>query len=477
MSDKMSSGRGVTRRGFLTVAVSAIVAGVVAGVGAYFAAPVKEVTKTLERTVTTTMTLAPGAPVTTTVTVTAPPTTVTTTITKTVTPTITVTPTLPLADQVVKIGSVLPLTGAASTMGYQYYRGQQLAVEEINEQGGILGAKVQLLVEDYAGDPKVALSATEKLITVDKVHVITGPTISAAALVMQEVTERHKTPFLCIAAADELAQKGYRYWFRITQSASELTKGTFMFLNEVIKPKTIGIIHDLSLRGVSTKNAFLELAKQYGYEPNFVEGYSVGTLDFKPLIEKMKLADPDVLLFVAYTTDAILLAKQMAELKYKPKAVVVEAGMQSFDFLEPAGTYVKGWFIQTEWWPDRNYPDYDMVFEVGLKYWKRWGKPMDNMAQEGYTHCDILKDAIERAKSLDPTAIRDALAQTDLFLPYLGRVRFGPDGHRIDALATFGVAQVLPAKPETPWQVNGLSFYTVWPEKMKTTEPVYPMPP
>jgi iron(III) transport system substrate-binding protein len=87
----MSAGRGVSRRGFLTVAVSAIVAGVVAGVGAYYAgtlaAPVKEVVKEVTKTVTTTTTLAPEAPVTTTVTVTAPPTTITKTVTITVTPT------------------------------------------------------------------------------------------------------------------------------------------------------------------------------------------------------------------------------------------------------------------------------------------------------------------------------------------------------------------------------------------------------
>ena len=96
MSVDASSGGGVTRRGFLTVAVSAIVAGVVAGVGAYYAgslaAPVKEVVKEVTRTVTSTTTLAPGAPVTTTVTVT-PPTTVTKTVTTTITATTTPTPT------------------------------------------------------------------------------------------------------------------------------------------------------------------------------------------------------------------------------------------------------------------------------------------------------------------------------------------------------------------------------------------------
>jgi len=106
--DTLSFRRGVTRRGFLTVAVSAIVAGVVAGVGAYYAgslaAPVKEVVKEVTRTVTSTTTLAPGAPVTTTVTITPPPTTVTKTVTTTITATTPTTPT----RKAIRIGTTQP---------------------------------------------------------------------------------------------------------------------------------------------------------------------------------------------------------------------------------------------------------------------------------------------------------------------------------------------------------------------------------
>jgi branched-chain amino acid transport system substrate-binding protein len=473
------SRRAVTRRGFLTVAVSAIVAGVVAGVGAYYAgtlsAPVKEVVKEVTKTVTTTTTLAPGAPVTSTVTVTAPPTTVTKTVTSTVTVTA---PTKPLLEgQEIRVGVVLPLSGALSTFGQQGRRGVELAAEEINGANGILGAKIKLFVEDFAGDPKVALTATEKLITVDKVHIVTGAYMSAAIAVMQEPCERYKVPLLAIGgAADELTAKGYKYFFRNVQSASEFTQATMEFVNEVIKPKTVGIVYEKTLRGESTKNAFLKLAEQYKFTVAAEEGYPVGSLDFKPLIEKLKAANPDVLLFVAYITDAVLLAKQMDEVGYKPKAVVVEAGMQNIDLLELAGRYVKGWFIQTQYWPDRNYPDYNEVYKVGLKFWQRFGKPLDNIACDGYLNLYILKDAIERAKSLDTEAIRNAIAETDLHIPWFGHIKYGPNGHRINALETFAMCQILPAKPNTPWQANGLSFYAVWPEKMKTTEPIYPMP-
>ncbi len=75
---------------------------------------------------------------------------------------------------------------------------------------------------------------------------------------------------------------------------------------------------------------------------------------------------------------------------------------------------------------------------------------MDNIACDGYLVLYLVKDAIERCKSLDPVAIRDAVAATDLSSPFFGRIKYGPNGHRINAIQTFAMSQILPAKPETP---------------------------
>jgi len=120
----MAGERRVSRRGFLTVAISAIVAGVIAGVGGYYAGslttPAKEITKTVERTVTTTTTLAPGAPYTTTVTVTAPPTTVTSTVTTTVT--VTAPPTPPKEIPTLRVWYIVPVEELISLLEIPYIR-------------------------------------------------------------------------------------------------------------------------------------------------------------------------------------------------------------------------------------------------------------------------------------------------------------------------------------------------------------------
>jgi branched-chain amino acid transport system substrate-binding protein len=320
------------------------------------------------------------------------------------------------------------------------------------------------------------MTATEKVITVDKVHLVTGGYASSAVSTMQEVCERYKIPFLFIGgSADELMQKGYKYSFRTTPKVTDWTTMTMNFVKEVIKPKTIGVVYELSLRGESQKNATLKFAKEYGWEV-VTEGYTPGSLDFKPLLEKLKLADPDVLRFVAYSTDAVLMAKQMDEIGYKPKAVVVEGGLQNIDFLVLAGRYVKGWFIELNYWPDRSYPDFDEVYRKGLVFWQKYGKPLDNIAKDGYINLYILKDAIERCKSLEPEAVRDAVAKTNLFLPWYGHVRFTEEGNPLNGIWYLNIGQILPAKPDTPWQANGLSFYSVWPDYMKTTDPIYPTP-
>ena len=157
------------------ISAIAIVLIIVAGVVGYYsgslAAPTKEVTTTVTSTVTrevtttvtSTTTLPAGAPYTTTITVTAPLTTVTERVTTTVTTTVTATamPAKPLLEGYeLRVGIVLPLSGALAAFGQSGYRGALLATDEINAAGGILGAKIKLFVEDFAGDPKVAVSAT-----------------------------------------------------------------------------------------------------------------------------------------------------------------------------------------------------------------------------------------------------------------------------------------------------------------------------
>ncbi|MEM0049239.1 MAG: ABC transporter substrate-binding protein [Candidatus Bathyarchaeia archaeon] len=384
---------------------------------------------------------------------------------------------LPFIGKTIKIGAILPLSGALAPFGQQALRGLEFIVSKVNAEGGILGAKLELLVEDFGGDPKVAMSAAEKLITVDKVNVITGCYMSAAIMTVMEVTEKHKVPFLSIGgAANELTQKGAKYYWRTVQNASIFSLMTMKFLSEVIKPGALGIVYEDTLRGESTFKAFDKLSKEYGINIVVAEKYPLGSLDFKPLISKVRAINPDALIVVAYITDCVLLAKQMKEMGYYPKAIVIEAGTQLTDYLRLAGEESKYWFVQSYYWPDRNYPDREICYKWGLEFYRKYGTALDGYAKDSIVNVLILKEVLEKTKTLDPDKIRRAMIEGDFFISFFGRVRFNEAGDNIDSPKTFAMAQILPVGPEIPWNVNGLSYISVWPSHMKVAEPVYPMP-
>lgn len=384
---------------------------------------------------------------------------------------------LPFVGKTIKIGVILPLSGALAPFGRQGLRGLEFIVDKVNAEGGILGAKLELLAEDFGGDAKVAMSAAEKLITVNKVNVITGCYMSAAIMTVMDVTEKYRVPFLSIGgAADELTRKGAKYYWRTVQNASIFSLMTMKFLSEVIKPKTLGVVYEDTIRGESTFKAFDRLSKEFGVRIAIAEKYPLGSLDFKPLISKVRAVDPDALIVVAYIADCVLLAKQMKEVGYVPKAVVIEAGTQLSDYLKLAGVESKYWFVQSYYWPDRAYPDREICYKWGLEFYQKYGTALDGYAKDGIVNILILKEALEKTKSLDPGKIREAILKGDFFIPFFGRVRFDEAGDNLESPKTFAMAQILPVGPEIPWNVGGLSYVSIWPTHMKVAEPIYPIP-
>jgi branched-chain amino acid transport system substrate-binding protein len=330
--------RGVTRRGFLTVAVSAIVAGVVAGVGAYYAgtlsAPVKEVVKEVTKTVTSTTTLAPGAPYTTTVTVTAPPTTLTKTETITVTATPTpAKPTLPPKDKFV-VGYACSLTGAYAADDLPKQKTvYDIIVEEWNAKGGIYlpeyGKRVpiEVKIEDAKSDIETYIRLLEKFITVDKVDWLFSVYGTAAHFAIVPLLEKYKYPVITLTCmSDRVPEMIYRgeshYLFPIMRSSTATARCVVDFITHVVKEtglKNIGVIYITELFGLEGAGALRVALAEKGLKPVVYEGYPIGVTDLSPLIKKLLDANVEILVVYTYPSDTFLLMKQAKELNLSPK--------------------------------------------------------------------------------------------------------------------------------------------------------------
>ena len=374
-----------------------------------------------------------------------------------------------MAAETIKVGVLLPLTGAQAKFGEIEKKSFEMAAEEINAKGGVNGRKIELLFEDDTGKPDVGRSGVEKLISREKVPVITGGYSSSVTAAAAPVAQQFKVPFvICTGSADDITEKKYDYIFRINPPASEYPNAVKSFLQEVGKDvKTAALLYENSSFGQSSSKSFEDDAKELGLKIVVKEGYQAGAIDFKPILTKVKAANPDMIYMVSYVMDASLLMRQSKELRINPKMFVGGgAGFTLPEFAKSAGDASDGVFSATLWIETLPFPGAKEYFD---KYKKKYGDETEYHGAEAYAAMQVVADALKRAKASsapDPKAVRDALAATDMKTVF-GPVKFISYGKKTqqNKLDTYMVQ----------WQKGNLE--AVWPKSVATKKYIYPMPP
>ncbi|GAI10808.1 unnamed protein product, partial [marine sediment metagenome] len=205
---------------------------------------------------------------------------------------------------VVKIGGVYPLTGPFAPMGIGDKQAILLAVEEINANGGIKslgGAKIEVIFADSEGDPKVAMTAAERLIFREEVVAMLGSILSSTTATIAPVCEKYKTPLVNEGSTSiTLTQHGWKYFFRSTPHDGLYCEAMFNFLKEVTKKsgekiKTIGIMYENTLFGKTAGDVWKEKAPEHGFEIVVDIPYSAESVDLSSEILNLKKASPDVI--------------------------------------------------------------------------------------------------------------------------------------------------------------------------------------
>jgi len=368
------------------------------------------------------------------------------------------------AEGPIKVGIVLPLTGEQAQFGEIERNSFQMAVEEINKAGGVNGRTIELLIEDDTGKPDVGRSAVEKLISRDRVPVLTGGYSSSVTYAVCAVAQQRKIPFLVTTgSADKITEQGWNYVFRICPPVSEYPKGVNSFLEEVVKPKTVAILYENTLFGQEGAKKFTKDCEDAGIKVILKEGYEHGAIDFKPLLIKVKAAKPDLLYMISYVMDASLLMRQSKELDLSPKLFVGGgAGFTLPEFAENAGDAAENVFSATLWSPQVPYPGAKEYFE---NYRAKFKSVTEYHGAEAYASLYVVADALKRAKELTPDAIREAFLTTDMMTAF-GPVKFTAYGKKQqqNSLPTYLVQ----------WQKGVLE--TVWPKNVATKPYVYPIP-
>jgi len=373
-----------------------------------------------------------------------------------------------------RIGAAVSQTGPYGPTGSGVLEGYLLWEEDVNNRGGILGRRVKLIVYDDKSDPTTTKSLYEKLITVDKVDLLLGPYASACALAMIPLAEQYKMVVLHpINTAITLYNQGYEYQFLVcTAGIAGLNLMTPVFellasLPEGIRPKTVGIVNTADTFPRSVEKGAENDIKKFGFTLIFKEEVEKGATDVSAVITKLKVANPDIVLFAGYVPEETLLIKTCYELGFKPKGIIAVDAMllwpDSVKLLGPLFDYVIG---STRY-------SIDYPFAINKKfvemYRKKFGKDPTIHPAVGYAAGILLEEAIKKAGKIDNEAIRAALMDLQVELPF-GIWQIDKD------LAKAGIKYVPKSFQIVSQIVNGKPVH-VWPPQYASGQLIYPIPP
>jgi branched-chain amino acid transport system substrate-binding protein len=345
--------------------------------------------------------------------------------------------------------------------------------QKLKGMPGVRGAKVRLIFADHQGKPELGQAETERLITQEKVAAIICCWNSNVTAVASQVAERHGVPLLnAESSSPALTTRGFKWFFRTSPHDGHFTQVMFDFFREFqakrgVKLKTLGLTYEDTTFGSDSGKVQKELATKYGYEIVLDLQYRSRSTSLQSEVQRLKAANPDVWMPTSYQTDAILFVKTGKDLDYNPKMIMAQnSGHISSDFVKEVGKEAEGTLTRAPFSTDL-IGKRDVAKALNALYSKKAGKDLYDFPARAFTGMMALLDAINRAGSTDPEAIRKALVATnipgDQLIMTWENVKFDETGQNT------GVRGII-------LQMQGGQYHTVFPFNVATKDVVYPIP-
>ena len=341
-----------------------------------------------------------------------------------------------VAQEVIRIGAPLPLTGPLSPEGIKQKQGYDLWAEVANSKGGVKAGgksyKVEIVYVDYASNTPRAVQTAERLITEDKVNFLFSPFGSGATKAASGVSEKYGIPTVAATASSEqVYDQGYKYLFGTFTPNDTLTEPLSTIVTKRDPNiKRVAILARNDLFPLAIGNEMEKSAKKRNLEVVMFEKYAIGTMDHASAITQMRAAKPDWIFATGYINDLILIRKQMSDLGVTAPIVTMIAGPAYKEFIDATGPLAEN-ISSAAWWHPAVRYDGKGVFgstENFNKVWEQKYKDAPDYAQASAAAAgEIFQLAIEKANSIDPKQVRDALAALD-GTTYYGRIKFGATG-------------------------------------------------
>jgi branched-chain amino acid transport system substrate-binding protein len=334
------------------------------------------------------------------------------------------------AQESVKIGVIQPLSGSVAASGNYVRMGAEIGRDWINAKGGVLGRKVELLIEDNKSDPKEAATAAEKLIVRDKVPVIVGAWGSSMTLAAMPKLEEYGVPMVVeTSSAATITKRGNPWIFRISPPSEMEALGLEKYMKDLgIKQADFLAVNTDWGRGAV--GAFGDLLKRSGAQVGTAEFMEQAATDMNAQITKVKAGGADTLFLTTSVEQITLVLKQAQEQRLVRKVITTGGSSSPSQLIKQAGAAAEGTYhilFFLPWFPEAM-PDGKLA-KAFVDEWAKRGHPFEGLTEGFRGHDGVLTavEAIRIAGTPDPKAVRDALWKVGV-MGVNGPIKFEKDG-------------------------------------------------
>ena len=338
------------------------------------------------------------------------------------------------ADTIV-LGAAMSQTGKYAREGKFYVDGYNITIDAINKAGGVkVGGKsynLELKMYDDQSDPNLCVRLYTRLVTSDKVNFLLGPYSSGIVIPASSVSEKYEIPMIQGGGASgQIFNRGYKYIFGTLPKAEFYFQSAIEAATKMNPPvRTAALLYSNEAFDRSVGEGARQWLKEQKVEKVYDEEYQPATQDFTSILAVIKSRNPDLILLAGHTENSLNFIRQAQASDASPKMWVFTVGPPTADFRKVLGKAAEYAYGVTPWLADmdvggeifRSAREFDTLFQ------QRFGYEADYHVAAGAAAVLAFKFAIEKANSLDPMKVRDAIAALDVETLY-GQVKFEPTG-------------------------------------------------
>ncbi|MGM4888315.1 ABC transporter substrate-binding protein [Tardiphaga sp. 20_F10_N6_6] len=352
-----------------------------------------------------------------------------------------------LAQQTVKIGSVLSVTGPASFLGEPEDKTLRMYVDKINAAGGVAGKKIELVIYDDGGDANKARTFATRLIEDDKVVAMVGGSTTGTTMAMVPVFEEAQVPFISLAGAIEVVDPVRKFIFKTPHTDKMACEKIFENLKQRNFTK-IAMISGTDGFGASMRAQCVKVAPTYGVQIVAEETYGPRDSDMTAQLTKIKgVAGVQAVVNPGFGQGPAIVTRNYAQLGMSATPLYQSHGVASKSFIELAGPAAEGVRLPAaallvgDKLPDGDpqkkvVVDYKQTFEATAK------QPVSTFGGHAYDGLYLMVEAMKRANSTDAKKVRDEIEKTKGFVGTGGIVTMSPTDHLGLDLSAFRMLEV-----------------------------------